>query len=45
VRKSREREQLAFGKEMIDLSPAQNDTVKVPRAYLERLTDAVCCAA
>jgi hypothetical protein len=26
-------------------SPAQSDTVKVPRAYLEHLTDAVCCAA
>jgi hypothetical protein len=26
-------------------SPAQSDTVKVPRAYLERLTDAVCYAA
>jgi len=26
-------------------SPAQSDTVKLPRAYLERLTDAVCCAA
>jgi hypothetical protein len=27
------------------VSPAQSDTVKVPRAYLERLTDAVCYAA
>jgi DDE superfamily endonuclease len=26
-------------------SPAQSETVKVPRAYLERLTDAVCYAA
>jgi hypothetical protein len=26
-------------------SPAQSDTVKVPRAYLEHLTDAVCWAA
>ncbi len=26
-------------------SPAQSDMVKIPRAYLERLTDAVCCAA
>jgi hypothetical protein len=26
-------------------SPAESDTVKVPRAYLEHLTDAVCCAA
>ena len=26
-------------------SPAQSDPVKVPRAYLERLTDAVCYAA
>jgi len=26
-------------------SPAHSDTVKVPRAYLERLTDAVCYAA
>ncbi len=26
-------------------SPEQSDTVKVPRAYLERLTDAVCYAA
>jgi hypothetical protein len=26
-------------------SPAQTDTVKVPRAYIERLTDAVCYAA
>ena len=26
-------------------SPAQSDTIKVPRAYLERLTDAVCYAA
>jgi len=26
-------------------SPAQSETVKVPRAYLERLTDSVCCAA
>lgn len=26
-------------------SPAQSDTVKVPRAYVERLTDAVCYAA
>jgi len=26
-------------------SSAQSDTVKVPRAYLERLTDAVCYAA
>ena len=26
-------------------SPAQTDTVKVPRAYVERLTDAVCYAA
>jgi hypothetical protein len=26
-------------------SPAQSDMVKVPRAYLERLTDAVCYAA
>ena len=26
-------------------SPAQSDTVKVPRAYLERLTDALCYAA
>ena len=25
--------------------PAQSDTVKVPRAYVERLTDAVCYAA
>jgi hypothetical protein len=25
--------------------PAQSDTVKVPRAYLQRLTDAVCYAA
>jgi hypothetical protein len=26
-------------------SPAETDTVKVPRAYVERLTDAVCYAA
>ena len=26
-------------------SPAQSDTVKVPRAYVERLTDALCYAA
>ncbi len=26
-------------------SPAQSDTIKVPRAYLERLTDALCYAA
>ncbi len=26
-------------------SPAQSETVKVPRAYLERLTDAVCYAS
>ncbi len=26
-------------------SPAQTDTIKVPRAYLERLTEAVCYAA
>jgi hypothetical protein len=26
-------------------SPAHSDTIKVPRAYLERLTDAVCYAA
>jgi hypothetical protein len=26
-------------------SPAQSDTVKVPRAYVERLTEAVCYAA
>jgi hypothetical protein len=26
-------------------SPAQSAMVKIPRAYLERLTDAVCCAA
>jgi len=26
-------------------SPAHSDTVKVPRAYLERLTDALCYAA
>jgi hypothetical protein len=26
-------------------SPARSDTVKVPRAYLERLTDALCYAA
>jgi hypothetical protein len=26
-------------------SPAQSETVKVPRAYLERLTDAICYAA
>ena len=26
-------------------SPSATDTVKVPRAYLERLTDAVCYAA
>ena len=26
-------------------SPAQTDTVKVPRAFVERLTDAVCYAA
>jgi hypothetical protein len=26
-------------------SPAQSETVKVPRAYLERLTDALCYAA
>jgi hypothetical protein len=26
-------------------SPAQSDTIKVPRAYVERLTDAVCYAA
>jgi hypothetical protein len=26
-------------------SPAQSDTLKVPRAYLERLTDALCYAA
>jgi hypothetical protein len=26
-------------------SPAQTDTIKVPRAYVERLTDAVCYAA
>jgi DDE superfamily endonuclease len=26
-------------------SPAQSDSVKVPRAYLERLTDALCYAA
>ena len=25
--------------------PLQSDTVKVPRAYVERLTDAVCYAA
>ncbi len=26
-------------------SPAQTDTIKVPRAYVERLTEAVCYAA
>ena len=26
-------------------SPAQSDTIKVPRAYVERLTEAVCYAA
>jgi hypothetical protein len=26
-------------------SPAQTDTIKVPRAFIERLTDAVCYAA
>ena len=26
-------------------SPAATDTVKVPRAFVERLTDAVCYAA
>jgi hypothetical protein len=26
-------------------SPAQSDTIKVPRAYVKRLTDAVCYAA
>jgi hypothetical protein len=26
-------------------SPAETETVKVPRAYVERLTDAVCYAA
>ncbi len=26
-------------------SPAQGDTIKVPRAFVERLTDAVCYAA
>jgi len=26
-------------------SPAQTDTVKVPRAFVERLTEAVCYAA
>ena len=26
-------------------SPAQSDTIKVPRAFVERLTDAVCYAA
>ena len=25
--------------------PVQTDTIKVPRAYLERLTDAICYAA
>ena len=25
--------------------PAHSDTIKVPRAFVERLTDAVCCAA
>ena len=25
--------------------PAQGDTIKVPRAFMERLTDAVCYAA
>ena len=26
-------------------SPAQSDTIKVPRAFVERLTDALCYAA
>jgi hypothetical protein len=26
-------------------SPAETDTIKVPRAFVERLTDAVCYAA
>ena len=26
-------------------SPAETDTIKVPRAFMERLTDAVCYAA
>ena len=26
-------------------SPAETDTIKVPRAYVERLTEAVCYAA
>jgi hypothetical protein len=26
-------------------SPSANDTVKVPRAYVQRLTEAVCYAA
>jgi hypothetical protein len=26
-------------------SPSETDTVKIPRAYVERLTDAVCYAA
>jgi hypothetical protein len=26
-------------------SPAQSDTIKVPRAYVERLTETVCYAA
>ena len=26
-------------------SPAQSDTIKVPRAFVERLTDTVCYAA
>jgi hypothetical protein len=26
-------------------SPVQTDTIKVPRAFMERLTDAICYAA
>jgi len=26
-------------------SPAETDTIKVPRAFVERLTEAVCCSA
>ena len=40
VRKALWRQEATFGG-----SPRREDTVKVPRAFIERLTDAVCYAA
>jgi hypothetical protein len=39
------RKELWAQEEIFYGSPAQSDTIKVPRAFVERLTDAVCYAA